>query len=172
MSAARNFGPTVSALHNCGMRPRSLKRQLVYGALVVVLAVAGGVVAFLAGEIGIDAVVDGDPRTAIVAGLVALGATFLPVIALAAYMHWLGVTTRTTAPRPQHIPTRSEDWLFGCGTVGVVAAAYPVTRFAYQGVLDALPDQDFALVVGHGVLGLTYIVFTIFCVSCYVRWLR
>ena len=118
------------------MRRRSLRTQLILGAIVALLVLLAVPVVFLAGRDGIDAVESGDGSTAIERLLVALVAVAVPVIAMAAYAHWLWVTSRPQQPHREHIPSPTEKVLLGAAVAAVAIAAWPVAELS---VVSARP---------------------------------
>jgi hypothetical protein len=154
------------------MRRRSLRTQLILGAIVALLVLVAVPVVFLAGRDGIDAVESGDGSTAIERLLVALVAVAVPVIAMAAYAHWLWVTSRPQQPHREHIPSRTEVVLLGAAVTAVAIAAWPVATYAARESLDAFEARALASGVLYGLLGIVYIAFALFCLVRYVRWVR
>ena len=145
---------------------------MLYGAVVGVLFLVALPVSSLAGIRGIEAIHDDQPPTVILSWAISLGAAIVPVLALALYLHWLGVTSRDAEPEEVHIPTRLEDWLFGMGTTVAALAAVPIIWLSYRGSVGALGEGDLAFTVGYAVLGVVYFVFALFCVERYVQWMR
>ena len=154
------------------MRPRSLTRQILYGALVVLLTLAAAPVVFLMARDGIEAVRAGDPVTAALRGGVAVGVALVPVIALAAYAHWLSVTTRPGRPHEERVPTVVEDWILGAAVVLVLVAGWPILTFSYQESNAAWATFELAAAVGYGLVGFAYVAFAALCVKRYWDWLH
>jgi hypothetical protein len=154
------------------MRRRSLRTQLILGAVVALLVLVAVPVVFLAGRDGIDAVESGDGSTAIERLLVALVAVAVPVIAMAAYAHWLWVTSRPQEPHREHVPSRAEEVLLGAAVAAVAIAAWPVATYAAQESLDAFEARALTSGVLYGLLGIVYVAFALFCLVRYIRWVR
>lgn len=154
------------------MRRRGRGRQVLFGAVVALLLAAAVPVVYLAGSDGIDAVRAGNGSEALERGLVALLAAFVPVLALAAYAHWLTVTPPLRADHEPHIPTSIEVWLVGALVAAIVVAGWPVVSYSYEQSTDAFAAADLVAGVGYGLLGLVYVAFALFCVKRYLEWIR
>ena len=154
------------------MRRRSLRTQLILGAIVALLVLLAVPVVYLAGRDGIDAVESGDGSTAIERLLVALVAVAVPVIAMAAYAHWLWVTSRPQQPHREHIPSPTEKVLLGAAVAAVAIAAWPVATYATGESLAAFEERVLTNGVLYGLLGIAYVAFALFCLVRYVRWVR
>lgn len=136
------------------------------------LAIVGAAVLYVAGQIGVDAVSEGRSQDAIIFGGIALGSAMIPVVALAVFLHWIGVTERVRSPRAVHVPSLAEDILLGLAVVAVLAGGAFGTRASYLRAQAAYEVGDYALAVGFAVLGMTAVAFMLFCVVGYFRWLR
>lgn len=154
------------------MRPRSLKRQLLLGALVAVLVFGAAPVIYVMVRDGIEAVRAGDAITAVEHAGIAVGAALVPVIALAAYAHWLSVTSRLPSGHTERVPTVAEDWFLGAAVVVVIFATWPVLTFSYEESRAAWLRFELAAAVGYGLLGVAYGAFAVLCVKRYWNWLR
>jgi len=154
------------------MRRRTLRAQILGGAVVAVLLAAAlpvVVVGILQGTASVRA---GDGVRAAQAGLVALLAAVVGVVALATYAHWLDVTERPRRPHRRHVPTRLELALVGLLVVALGVGASPVLLQAYSRSADAFRASDLSWAVGYGILGAAYVWFVLFSVQHYVHWVR
>lgn len=153
-------------------RRRTLAQQIVLGFGVCALAIVGAAVLYVAGQLGVDAVSEGRSQDAIIFGGIALGSAMVPVITLAVFLHWMGVTERIRSPRAVHVPSLAEDILLGLAVVVVLAGGALGTKLSYVRAQTEYEAGDYALAVGFAVLGLTAVAFMLFCVARYFRWLR
>lgn len=160
------------------MRERTLRKQLVLGAMVAVVTavVAPGV--WLALRDAVEAVRAGDGSTATAQGVTAVVLVAVPVLALAAYAHWLTATTRR---RPADVEsTDAVGATAGIGTkllvgvlvLGLLAVAWPLTRWLALTARDSWTDGALTTAVPAALAVPAYLAFVAFCVVRYLRWLR
>lgn len=167
------------------MRERTLRKQLVLGAMVAVVTavVAPGV--WLALRDAVDAVRAGDGSTATAQGVTALVLVAVPVLALAAYAHWLTATTRRRAGEGTEDTTSTGSTgstgstagvgaklLVGLLVLALLVVAWPATRWLALTAGDAWADGALTTAVPAALAVPAYLAFVVFCVVRYLRWLR
>jgi heme/copper-type cytochrome/quinol oxidase subunit 2 len=154
------------------MRRRSLRTQLILGAVLALMVLIAVPVVFFSARDGIDAVQAGDASTAIEQMLIALVAAAFPVIAASAYAHWLWVTSRPRPPHQPHVPSRTEQVLVAAVVAVLAIAAWPIGSLSAQESMDAFEASRLTSGVLYALLGLTYAAFAVFCLVRFVRWVR
>lgn len=154
------------------MRRRSPAAQVLSGVVVAVVMTAAAAVVYLAFAEGTAAIRAGQADHALKAGLVALGAAVVAVLALTGYGHWLAVTDPPVSRRGQRVPSLPELVLAGLAVAVLVVAAWPILSLAYQRAGRAYESLDLAPVVGWGVLAVAYVWFVVFSVEHFVGWVR
>lgn len=153
------------------MKQRTRAQEVGYAGLVLTLALAAGVLIWIIGERGIEALNDDRPQDAIISGLICLLGALIAVTALALYAHWLAVTYRPGRPhRRAHVWWR--DLLAGVGTAIVIMAAVPIVSYCYDEVRDGVDELRFVAVVGYGFVGLAMASFALFCIVRFISWMR
>lgn len=152
------------------MRQRTLRRQLILGALVGVLALVGLAAVAWAVLGGIGAVRAGDAITAAELTLVALAAVAVPVLAIAVYAHWLDVTTRPRAPREAPPASPARKAVVGIVVTLLALAGRFVVPFVVDEVLLAWDERAITRGILFALGGLAYLAFTFFCILRYLRW--
>lgn len=158
--------------HNGHMKARTLRVQIIAGAVVAVLLAVAVPVIFVAIREGTAAVRAGDGILAAQAGLVALVAAVVGVVALATYAHWLSVTERPRRPRRRHVPAWYELALVGLVVLALAVGVWPVVTEAYGRSIDAFRASDLSWTVGYAVLGALYVWLVLVSIERYVLWVR
>lgn len=157
--------------HNVPVKQRTRAQEVGYAGLVLTLALAAGILIWILGDRGIEAINDDRPQDAIIDGLVCLLGALIAVTALAVYAHWLAVTYRPGSPH-RRARVWWQDLLAGLGTVVVIMGTVPVVDYCYRTVRAGVDELRFAAVVGYGFIGLLAIAFALFCVVRFVGWMR
>lgn len=154
------------------MRRRTLESQILAGAVVAALVTVAAPVVYVALDVGTSAVRSGLHTRALHMGAVALLATVVGVVAVAAYAHWLEVTYRPEKPHRVRTPSRLEVALEGVVLAVLIVGALPVARFTYRSSVDAFVALELAGAVIYALAGVAYLWLTVWSLMRYVPWAR